>query len=70
MFLRQNSSNVTICWMDMLVLKGSVGSLSNFCFTIWMEGSTGTEVKRALTSYDVIISPGSSFTFCMCLTKC
>ena len=45
MFLRQNSSNVTICWMDMLVLKGSVGSLSNFCFTIWMEGSTGTGEK-------------------------
>ena len=40
---------VTICWMDMLDLCGKVESCANFCWTIWMEGSTGTEVKRALT---------------------
>ena len=56
MFLRQNSSNVMMCWMDMLVLWG------NFFFMILMEGSIGTVVKRALTSYDVITTPGSSFT--------
>ena len=33
---------------------GSGGSWGNFCLTMMIEGSTGTEVKRALTSYDVI----------------
>ena len=70
MFLKLNSSSVMICWMDMLVLWGNVGSWSNFCFTHLMERSTGMEVNRALTSYDVITSPSSSFTFCMCYTKC
>ena len=44
-FLRKNSSNVMMCWMEMLVLWGNVGFWSNFCFTLWMKGSTGTEVK-------------------------
>ena len=65
MFLKQNSNKKKMCWMDMLVLWGTLGSWSNFCFTILMEGSTGTEVKRVLT-YDVITSPGSSFPFHMC----
>ena len=48
--LRQNSSNLIICWMDMLVLWGSVGSCDNFCCTICMEGSTETDVNRVFTS--------------------
>ena len=68
MFLRQNSGNV-MCCMDMMVLWGNVGSGSNFCFTILMEGSTGTEVKRVLTSHDVITSPGPYFTFDKGMTR-
>ena len=49
-FLRQYSRSVTICCMDMLVLCGSSESCCNFCLTMSMEGSMGTEVKRALTS--------------------
>ena len=41
---------VTICWIDIWVLCGSVGSCESFCCTMLIEGSTGTEVKRALTS--------------------
>ena len=40
-----------ICGMDMEVLCGRV-SCCNLCLTIWMDGCTGTEVKRALTSYE------------------
>ena len=69
-FLRQNFSNVTFCCVDMLVLWGSAGSWCSLCLTMLMEGSTKTEVKRVLTSYDVITSPGSSFTFWICCTKC
>ena len=36
---------VTICWMDMLDLWGKVESCANLCWTIWMEGSTGTAEK-------------------------
>ena len=50
MFLRQNSQSVTICCMDMLVLCESSGSCCKFSLTMLMEGSTETEVKRALTS--------------------
>ena len=35
-----------------------------------IDRSTGTEAAMDLTSYDVITSPGSSFTFCMCCMKC
>ena len=56
MFLRQNFSSLIICWMDMLVFCGSVGSCVNFCYTICMEGSTGTDVNRAFTSKDVMNS--------------
>ena len=66
MFLRKNSIIVMIYCMDMLVLWGNVGSLNDLCLTVLKEGSRGTEVNRALTSYDVIISHGSSFNFCMC----
>ena len=61
MFLMQNSRRVTICFMDMLDLCGRVGFCANFCWTMWMEGSTGTEVNRALTSNDVITSPVPTF---------
>ena len=57
-------------WMDMLVLWCSVESCVNFCCIMCMEGSTGTEVKRALTSFEIISSPGSSLAFCMCWTEC
>ena len=66
MFVRQKSSNVMMFWMDMLVLWYNVGSCSNFCCIVCMEGSTGTKMKRVLVSYDVITSPCSSLTFCMC----
>ena len=39
-------------------------------FVVLCKLSTGTEVKRALTSYDVITSPGSSLLFWICLIKC
>ena len=41
--------------MDMEVLCGSVVSCCSLCLTIWMAGCTGTEVKRALTSYEVMV---------------
>ena len=56
--------------MDMLVLLGCAGSWCNLCLTMLIEGSTGTDVKRALTLYDVVSSHCSSFTFCICCTKC
>ena len=70
MLLGQKLSNVMICWMDMLVFWGNVGSQSTFCFTICMEKSSGTDVKKALTSYEPMTSPGSTLAFCMCCTKC
>ena len=42
--------SMIICGMDMLVLCERSGSCCNFCLTMLMEGSTGTKVKRALTS--------------------
>ena len=68
--LGQNSSNLIICWIDMLVLWGSVGSCDSFCCTICMEGSTGTDVNRAFTSKDVLTFPVSSLTCVICSTKC
>ena len=35
-----------------------------------MEGWTGTEVNKALTSMEVMISPGCSFLSCSCWMKC
>ena len=55
--------------MDMLVLCGSVGSCCNLCLTICIAGRTGTEVKRALTSKEVMTSPGSSLLPCKLLDK-
>ena len=60
---RQNSSREVICWMDMLVLCGKVLSCCSLCLTIWMEGWTGTDVKRALTSKEVMVSLVP--TFCL-----
>ena len=59
-----------ICGVEMLVLCGSVVSCDNLCCAIWIEGSTGTDVKRAFTSSDVMVSPGSSLTCLMCSTNC
>ena len=56
--------------MEMLVLCGRIGSHANLCCTVRMEGSTGTEVKRALTSKDVITSRGSSLLLWISWTKC
>ena len=42
--------------MDIEVLCGRVVSCCSLCLTIWMEGCTGTEVKSALTAYEVMIS--------------
>ena len=66
MFLSQNSSNMMMFWMDMLVLWCSMGSCVNICCTMCMEGSTTTEVKMALISYQVLTSPSLSLAFCMC----
>ena len=60
MLVRQNSSRAVICCMDMLVLCGNVGSCCSLCLTIWMYGETGTDVKEALTSKEVMTSHGSS----------
>ena len=69
MLVRQNSSRVMVCCIDMLVLYGSVGSC-NFCLIICMDGVTGTDVKRALTSKEVMTSPGSSLLPCNSWMKC
>ena len=37
-FLRQKSSNVMICWMDMLVLWGNAGSWSIFILLFGWKG--------------------------------
>ena len=60
MLVRKNSSRVVICGMDILVLCGNVESCCSLCLTIWMDGANGTDVKRALTSKEVMTSPGSS----------
>ena len=70
MLARQNSSRLVICCIDMLVLCGSVGSYCSFCLTICMDGVTGTKVKRALTSKEVMTSPGFSLFPCNCWMKC
>ena len=35
-----------------------------------MAGSTGTEINKALISYDVITSPGSNLTLLKLYTNC
>ena len=40
--------------IDMLVLCGNVGSCCSFCLTICIASATGTEVKRAFTSKEVM----------------
>ena len=70
MLVKQNSSRFVICGMDMLVICGSVGSCCSLCLTIWMDGATGTDVKRALTSKEVMTFPGSSLFPCNCWIKC
>ena len=54
----------------MLVLCVKVGSCCKFCLTIWIDGATGTDVKRALTSKEVMISPVSMLLPCICWIKC
>ena len=54
----------------MAVLCGRVLSCCSLFLTICMAGSTGTEVKRALTSKEVMLSPGCSFLPCICWMKC
>ena len=70
MWVRQNFSREVICGIDMAVLCGREVSCCNLCLTICMEGWTGTEVKSALTSKDVMTSPGCSFLSCICWMKC
>ena len=53
-----------ICGIDMAVLCGRDVSCCSLFLTICMEGWTGTEVNRALTSKDVMTSPGCSFLSC------
>ena len=70
MLVRQNSSRVVICGMDMLVLCGRVLSCCNLCLTICMAGWTGTEVNKAFTSKEVMTSPDSNFLPWSCWMKC
>ena len=68
--MRQNSNKEVIWVMDMEVLCGSVLSCCNLCLTICMVGCTGTDVNRALTSNEVMLSPVSNFLPCICWMKC
>ena len=70
MWVRQNSSREVIWAMDMEVLCVSVVSCCSLCLTIWIAGCTGTDVKRALTSYEVMIFPASNFLPWSCCMKC
>ena len=70
MWVRQNSSRDVICDMDMLVLCGRVLSCCSLCFTICMDGCTGTDVNRAYTSKEVMTSPGSNLLPWSCWIKC
>ena len=54
---RQNSSNVVMCCKDVGVLFCSCLSCCNFCLIMEMAGSTGTDMQRASTSYNVMHSP-------------
>ena len=56
--------------IDMEVICGRVVSYCSLSLTIWMDGCTGTEVKRALTSYEVMICPVSNLLPCSCCMKC
>ena len=56
--------------MDIAVLCGRVLSCCNLLLTIWMAGWTGTEVNRALTSKEVMLSPGCKLFLCICWMKC
>ena len=64
--MRQNSRREVIWGMDMAVLCGRVLSCCSLFLTICMAGWTGTEVKRALTSSEVMLSPVCSFLPCIC----
>ena len=48
--------------MDIWVLCGSVGSWTSLCLTMFIAGSTGTEVNKALTSYEEMTSLCSNLT--------
>ena len=41
----------------------------NFCLTICMDNATGTDVKSALTSKEVMTSSSSSLLPCSCWIK-
>ena len=42
----------------------------SLCLTMFIVGSTGTEVNKALTSYEEMTSPGSNVTCCIFCMKC
>ena len=42
----------------------------SFCLTMFIEGSTGTEVNKALTSYEEMTSPCSNVTCLIFCMKC
>ena len=56
--------------MDIDDLTGKRRSCCSLDCTMLMEGSTGIEVSRALTSYETMNFPGCSWTDLMCLTNC
>ena len=65
-FFKQNSSNMMICCTDMDVLCCNSLSFSRCCLIVFMAGSMGTDVNRALTSYEMMHSSGSSFMVFIC----
>ena len=67
--LRQNSSKVMICWMDMEVLWESRGSCSSIFLTMEITGYTGTDVKRTLTSLETMHFPCCSYKDLICSMK-
>ena len=69
MVLRQNSNSLMMCCIDMDVLRCSCMSCSSLCLMMVMAGSTGTDVKRVFTSYDVIHSPCPSMMYLIWSTK-
>ena len=50
-FFKQHSSNVLMCCMDIEVLLWCCQSCCSLCLMEEMAWSTGTDVKRAFTSY-------------------
>ena len=67
--LRQNSSKRIMSLTGNTVLSFRVLSFSSRSLIMSSAGSTGTQVNRAVTSYELRHSPGISVTLLACATK-